>query len=243
MQIFLADLMERPDSSSLQDRPEAFDCVRMDCANDILTDSVIDRLIVEPMLQSQIAGISISAEKTNMIRYGFPHERLKGGPICILNHASNDVSLALDRAYYRSLASIATTARAAFLIPMPVLVVAANVSLVNLNDPAKFLNVLNESSSDLVAREPSGLIGAKPKESLDLQGAHALFADQHQVRNSEPIFQRLICVLKDCSGQVREAVAIHGVAVIATPGLLVAQGRDPGNVRRAPYDFWIASSP
>jgi hypothetical protein len=42
---------------------------------------------------------------------------------------------------------------------------------------------------------------------------------------------------------VREAVAIHGVAVIATPGLLVAQGRDPGNVRRAPYDFWIASSP
>jgi len=216
VQIFLADLTERPDNTALQDRPEAFDCVRMNCANDMLADSVIAGLMIELMLQSQIAGISIGAEKANAVRYGFPHESLKSGQICVLNDASNDVSFALDCADNRRLARIAPPPRTAFLVPMPVLVVAADVRFVNFDNPSELLDVFNESGSDLVAHEPSGLIGAKPKEALNLEGAHAFLADQHQVRDSKPILQWLICVLKDCAGQVREAIAVHG-ALSALP--------------------------
>ena len=58
-----------------------------------------------------------------------------------------------------------------------------------------------------MAHEPSGFVGAKAHIAEDLKGAHALLADQHQVRDSVPIFQRLIRVLKDCAGQLREAIA------------------------------------
>jgi hypothetical protein len=38
--------------------------------------------------------------------------------------------------------------------------------------------------------------------AVDLKGAHTLLADQRDMRDPEPVFQRLIRVLKDCAGQV-----------------------------------------
>jgi hypothetical protein len=42
MQIFPADLVVSADNAALQDRPKTFDCVRMNCANDMLANGVID---------------------------------------------------------------------------------------------------------------------------------------------------------------------------------------------------------
>jgi hypothetical protein len=92
---------------------------------------------------------------------------------------------------------------------MPVFVVSANVGFIDLNDPAELLHVLNEGGPDLVAHEPSGLIGAKAHVAVDLKGAHPLLADQHQVNDSEPNLQRFIRVLKDRFGQVREAITVR----------------------------------
>jgi len=208
MQIFLADLMERPDNAALQDRPEALDCIGMNRADNMLSDAVIDRLMVEAVLQPQIARISVSAEKADAVRYGFADESLKCVPIRPLDHASNDITLALDCANNRSLASVATAPRSASLIPMPVLVASADVGFVNLNNSAELLNVLDHGGSDLVAHKPSGLVAAEAHVPVDLEGAHALLADQHQMGDSVPIFQRLIRVLEDCPGQVRETIAL-----------------------------------
>ena len=41
-QIFLADLMVRSNDASLQDRPEAFNRIGVNCADDILANGVID---------------------------------------------------------------------------------------------------------------------------------------------------------------------------------------------------------
>jgi hypothetical protein len=68
MQIFLADLMECPDDSALEDGPEAFNCIGVNCANDMLANGVIDRLMREAALQTAIAGVSISAEQANASR-------------------------------------------------------------------------------------------------------------------------------------------------------------------------------
>jgi hypothetical protein len=225
MQIFVADLMECSDNAALEDRPEAFNRIRMNCADDMLTNGVVNRLVREAMLQPHIAWVGVSAEQADAIRYGFADESLKRLSTSVFDNASNDVAFALDRANYGSLAGVAAPALAAFLVPMPVLIAPANVGLINLDDAAKFLDVLDHGGSDLVAHEPSGLVAAEAHITEDLEGAHALLADQHQVRDSVPIFQRLIRVLKDCAGQVREAITC-GTARCAYRALPMVAGSE-----------------
>ena len=66
---------------------------------------------------------------------------------------------------------------------MPVLVVASDISFVYLDDTSKLLDVFNEGNVDLVAHEPSSLIGTEAHITVDLKGAHAFFADKHQVND------------------------------------------------------------
>jgi hypothetical protein len=208
MQIFLADLVISSNNAALQDRPEALNCIRMNRANDVLADCVVNGLVREAVLQPHIAGIGIGAEKANAVRYSFTHESLKREPVSAIDNASNYVALALDRANNRSLPGVATPALAAFLVPMPVFIATADVGFIDLNNSAEFLDVLDHRGSDLVAHKPSSFVAAEAHVAENLEGTHALFADQHKVRDSVPIFQRLIRVLKDCAGQVRETVAL-----------------------------------
>jgi hypothetical protein len=63
MQIFFANLMVRPDNTALQDRPETFDGVRMNCADDVLTDAVVNNAVVEAVVQAIVARPSVGAEQ------------------------------------------------------------------------------------------------------------------------------------------------------------------------------------
>jgi hypothetical protein len=217
MQIFLADLMVSSDDTALQDRPEALNRVRVDCANDVLANGVVNGLVRETALQAATSGVSIGAKKANPVRHGFADESFKRLSICVLDNASNDITLAFDCADNCGLAGISSASLAAFLVPMSVLIAAADVGFVNLDNPAKLLDVLDHGSADLVAHEPCRLVRAEAHIAEDLEGAHTLLADQHKVRDSVPILQRLIRVLKDCAGQVREAIARLGGALIALP--------------------------
>src|SRR5208282_6288913 len=67
-----------------------------------------------------------------------------------------------------------------------------------------------------VAHEPSGLIGTEAHISVDLQRAHAFFADQHQVNNFVPVAKWLIRIFEDCARQMREAITVRG-ALFALP--------------------------
>jgi hypothetical protein len=209
MQIFLAYLVISSNNAAFENRPEAFDCIGMNRANDMLANGVIDRLVREAALQTAIAGISIGAEKANAIGDGFAYESFKSVPVSTFNDTSDDITLALDCANYWRLASISAPSRSTFLVPMPVLIAAADVGFINLNDAAELFDVLDHGGSNLVAHEPSSLVRAEAHIAEDLEGTHALLANQHKVRDSIPIFQRLIRVLKDCAGQVREAIAIN----------------------------------
>jgi hypothetical protein len=217
-QIFVTDLMEIAHDAALDERPEAFDCVRMNRADNVLSLAVVNGLMRETALQSIIAVIGIGAKQTNAGRDGFANESLKGFALCIRDDAGDDVSLAPDCADDSGLERVAGTAGfPAFLIPMPVFVVPADESFVNLNDPAKFFNIFNEGDADFVAHQPSSLIGAEAHITVDLKRGHSLLADQHQVNDAIPVFQRLVCVLEDCAGQVREAVASVWRALVALP--------------------------
>jgi hypothetical protein len=120
-------------------------------------------------------------------------------------------------------AGIPTSALTTFLVPMPVFIATVDVGFVNLDDPAEFLDILDHCGPNLMAHEPSSFVAPKAHVTEDLKSAHALLGDQHQVRDSIPVFQRLIRVLKDCAGQVRESIALIR-ASIALPFEL--HGRD-----------------
>ena len=44
-QIFAADFVVTANNAALQDRPKAFDCIGVNCADDMLTDAVIDNTV------------------------------------------------------------------------------------------------------------------------------------------------------------------------------------------------------
>jgi hypothetical protein len=84
--------------ATLEDRPEALNRIGLNCANDMLADGVVYRLMRKAMLQPHIAGVSIGAEKAHAVRYRFSHESLKRVSICALDNASDHVSLTLNSA-------------------------------------------------------------------------------------------------------------------------------------------------
>jgi hypothetical protein len=209
VQIFLANLAVSADDAALQNRPEALNRVRVNCANDMLADAVVNDAMLEAMVKPIVSCPSIGAEKADAGGNGLSDKPFKDGAAGVLDDARNDVALTADCADYGSFAGIAPPAHADFLVPMPVSVVSTDEGFVNLNDPAELLHVLNESGSDLVAHEPSSLVGTEAHIAVDLEGAHALLRNKHQMGDSEPIFQRLIGVLKDGFGQVREAITVR----------------------------------
>jgi hypothetical protein len=212
--ILVTDLVEVAHNAALDERPETLDCVRMNRADDMLTFGVIDGLVREPMLQSVIAVVGVSAKEADAGRDGFADEALQGRTVSAVDDTGDDVPLAPDCANDSGLERVARTASfPAFLVPMAVLVVPSDVGFVNLDDAAELLNVLNEGDADFVAHEPSGLIGTEAHITVDLERGHSLFADQHQMNYAIPVFQRLVCVLKDRAGQMREAVAFIRASV------------------------------
>jgi hypothetical protein len=243
MQIFLADLVVGPHNAALQDRPKALDCVRVDRADDMLANAVVNDAMRETIVQPIVARPSIGAEQANAGGNGLSDKPLKDRAAGVCNDARDDVALSPNCADYGSLAGIAAPSHADFLVPMPVSVVAADIGFVHFNDPAQLLNVLNEGGPDLVAHKPSGLVRAETHIAVDLEGAHSLLADQHQVRDSEPILEGLIRVLKDCAGQVREAIAgVRGASVaLPMPRIALQLGGSNCAAARATDAFWPAA--
>jgi hypothetical protein len=174
MQIFLADLVVGSHDAALEDRPETFNRIGVNRTNDVLANGMIDGLMREAAIKPLIAGIGVSAEKAYAVRYGLPHEAFQRESVSVFDNASNNVAFSANCADDWRLSGIAAPARSAFLVPMPVFVAPADIGLIDLNDPAEFLNVLDHGGSDLVAHKPSGFVRAEAHIPEDLEGAPAL---------------------------------------------------------------------
>ncbi len=168
--------------------------------------AVIDRLMRVALFgQPCIARPVISAKQADLVGDGLVDEGGKRSAAHVLNDAGDYVSLATHRPDNDGLA--VPIALPASLIPMPIAAVAADNGFVDLNDSREFGDVLDHGGPDLVAHEPSRLVRAEAHITEDLQRAHALLADQHQVRDPEPVLERLIRIFKNCPSKIREAVA------------------------------------
>jgi hypothetical protein len=217
--IFAAHFVECADHAAFKDRPEAFDRLSMDCADDILTTRMVNDAMGIFPVKSPIASILVGTEQADFVRDGFANECGESGGLYVRDYTRNHIALACDSADDGSFAgtNAACTAAASTLIPMPVFGQTADESFIDFDNSAEFSNVLHQGHADLVTHGPSRLIRTEAHIALDLQGAHALFAGQHEVDDAIPVTEWLVCVLEYCSGNVRKAIAGIGGALIALP--------------------------
>ncbi len=161
-QVFVTDLVEIAHNTALDQRPEALDCVRMNRADDMLTNVVVNGLMREPILQSVIAVIGVCAKQAHAGRDGFADETFQCWAVSAIDDAGDDVAFAPDCAHDSGFERVARTAsRSAFLVPMSVFVITADVGFIDFDDTAELLNVFNERNADFVAHKPRGLVGAE----------------------------------------------------------------------------------
>jgi hypothetical protein len=216
--IFAAHCVECADHAALENRPEAFDGLSMDCANDILPSRVVNSRVW--IIKRIVAWILVGAKQADSVRNRFADECGESGGIHVRGHAGDHIALAADGADDWSFAgpdASRSTAPAA-LIPMPVFCQAANKSFIHFDNSAKLIDVLHKGGSDLMAHEPRGPIRTKAHIAIDLQSTHALLARKHEMDNAEPLPQGLVRVLENRSCDMGEAVISSGRrAFVAQP--------------------------
>src|SRR5579863_3023086 len=200
----------------------------MDRADNILAARVVDRGVRIFLAKVLVSNPLVCAKQADLVRDGFANEALKRRGTNVGDNSGDDVALALDRPDDDGLSSAARPAASvAALILMAVLREAANERLVNFNDTAKLFDVFGKSEADFVAHEPSGFIGTEAHDTLHLQGRYAFLAGQHHMNDAEPVAERLVRVLENRLGQMREAIAVGG-ALFALPMMAGGERIDLG---------------
>src|SRR5260370_5052546 len=100
------------------------------------------------------------------------------------------MALPLHRSDDSRLEGVTAPAATAFLIPVPVLVLAADVRFVNLDDAAELIHVaLDQSDADPMAHVPSGFERTEAHVAIKLPRSHPSFAGQRQVDDTIPVAQ------------------------------------------------------
>jgi hypothetical protein len=217
-QVLFADFVEGSDAAALDQRPEAFDGLCGNRTNNILFFRVIDNGMLIFFAKMFVAYPLVGTEQADLVRDGFAHEGFKCHGAHVFDNAGDDIAFALHSANDWRLAGTDATRSiaAAALILVPVLGEAADEGLVYFNNAAELFDVLHQSGSDLVAHAPGGLVGTETHVTHDLQGAHALLADKHEMGNAKPVTEGLIRVFKDRAGDVGEPIAVRS-AFLALP--------------------------
>lgn len=220
VQVLFADLVEGADAAAFDQRPEAFDGLSVDRPNNVLFFVVVDGRVGIFFAEPGISGPLVGAKQADFMRNSFTNESGQCRGADVLDHAANNVAFTPYSADNGGLAgtdSAASTLLPAALVLVSVAHLAADESLINLDNAAKLFDVLDQRSPDFMAHEPSGFVGAEAHIAHNLERAHSLFADQHQMGDFEPISERLVCVLEYGSSEVREPIGGIGGALVALP--------------------------
>jgi hypothetical protein len=216
--IFAAHFVECADHAALENRPETFNRLSVDGTDDILTSRMVNCHVWIILVERIVARILIGTKQADPVRHRFADEGGESVGIDIRDHASHNITLAADSAddWRFSGTYAAGSAAPAALIPMPVFGQAADESFIDLDDTSELINVLHESGSDLVAHEPRGFIRTEAHITIKLQSTHAFLARKHEMDYAEPLPQRLVRVLENRSGNMREAVVSSGRGAFVT---------------------------
>jgi len=103
--IFPADLVERADHAPLEYRPEAFNRVRVDRADNVFAVAMADDLVgVVVGLQMPVADPLIRDQQAHLVGDAFQHEARENVAAHGVDHAGDGLALAADSAVVRGAA-------------------------------------------------------------------------------------------------------------------------------------------
>ena len=254
-EIFAADLVIAANDAALELRPETLNRIRVNCADNVTLSGVVDAL-VWVVGQAAVDAAFVGRQQADFVGNAFTHESFGISLVHRLQDTGDDVALAAYRTDDRCLGGRRMFATTSALIPMLVLVLAANESFVDFDDTAEFRFWLNQGGADFVAHAPRGFIRAEAHKAHDLERGHSLFARQHEVSDLEPVAERLVRVLEDrtrdmgesVGGLRRTSVAVPMPAILefsdlcrATAGAMDAIGPAAGD-QVVPAGFLIGES-
>jgi hypothetical protein len=208
--IFAAHFVERADYAALEDRPEAFDGLCVDCTDDILAFGMINDAVRIFAVKTFVACPLIGAKQADSVRDGFADERGKSIGGDVRDYARDHIAIAADCAddWRFAGADAASSAATATFIPMPVFGQAADESFIDFDDSAQLVDILHQRNADAMAHIPSCFQGTKAHVTPNLPSAYSFLAGKHQVNNTIPIAERLIGVFENGSGDMGEAIAV-----------------------------------
>ncbi len=235
--VFGAHLVERAHHAALEDRPEAFDCLSVDRADDVLALGVVNGRVRIFLIEPPVTFPLIGAEQTYFVRDGLADEFTECVGADVLDNAGDHVVLPLDRADDGRLArpNAASPAALATFVFVFVLRESADESFVHFDNAAKLVNVLHERNADLVTHHPCSFERTKAHIAPKLARADAFLGRQHEMDHAEPVSKRLIRVFEDCPGDDRKPIA--GRTARGALGALPVPF-----TRRQIIDRWIATA-
>ena len=118
--VFTAHFVERADNAALEDRPEAFDSLRVDCPYDVLAPGMVNSSVREIFVEALVSGPLIGAKQADFVRNGFSHKCIKRCSLDVSDHAGDNVPLAANSANNWSFAGTDAARSATAFIPVPV---------------------------------------------------------------------------------------------------------------------------
>jgi hypothetical protein len=206
-------------NSALENRPETFDGLSVDRADDILALGMVYSSMGKVFAKTLVASPLISAEQTYLMRDGLPNKGFQCGGLNICDNTGNDISLTIDSTDDWSSPGTDTagsTAAAAFLSQCRFFVRPPNESFIDLDNSAELSDVLHKGNADAVAHIPSGFQRPETHIAPNLPSTYALLAGKHQMNDAIPIEERLVRILENRSGDDGESIAIRR-ALFALP--------------------------
>src|SRR6185312_1639159 len=103
-QIFGADFVERADNAAFEDRPEAFNRVGVDRADDVLALGVVDNRMRVFGVEALVAAPLIGDEQAYLLGNRAAHEALEHVAANVADDAGDNLPFALNGADHRRLA-------------------------------------------------------------------------------------------------------------------------------------------
>src|ERR1700675_3417112 len=129
-----ADLMERADHATLEDRPEALNRVRVHSADNVFFRAVANGSVRKLFPECVVSPHVIGGEQTDLVRDGFTNEAGQSLAVEMLYDPRNNIALALDCTNDADLAGAAATRTAIALIPMLIAGLSADIGFVHFDD-------------------------------------------------------------------------------------------------------------
>jgi hypothetical protein len=176
--------------------------------HDFMPDTMFGNRVVTVML--------IGHDQTDILANGLANELHHARPVGVLDHPAYDIALSRNRADDCDL-SLAASIATLTLVHVFVFLFAADPRLIDFDlaherVPRRILHRSAKARTHVPSRMVVGCGIFAEHCPMDLERAHALLGNQHEVSDPKPRLYRLLSVLEDGSADDAESIIFAGFA-------------------------------